>query len=193
MTHCAAVIRRKACLLSLHHTITAPLPTIMTGSCDWCRPRHFAALGDVNVCTEADCDINILCLALMSGLQTQSPGHPARWLCSLVASLVASGESTRAEMTIPAGWLRNGKARLSMWARCYAFCCPLGRNIWMKWHQLEGFPLKCVLICHLGMIEQRPSPKGRQISITVLCNMTWLRLGFDVCCLYELPCPPNIH
>lgn len=36
-------------------------------------------------------------------------------------------------------------------------------NIWMKWHQLEGFPLTYVLICHLGMIEQRLPPKGEKI------------------------------
>lgn len=34
-------------------------------------------------------------------------------------------------------------------------------DIWMKWHQLEGFSLTYAFICHLGMVEQILPPIGK--------------------------------
>lgn len=59
-------------------------------------------------------------------LLPRSPGHPAWWAWRLITMLVASAASSRAERTIPAGWLRNGKACLSMCSCYYAVCCPWG-------------------------------------------------------------------
>ena len=122
----------------------------MTLSHGWCSPHHLLALGDVNSCKKAEYDINILCLVLLSGCCHRVRGHPAWCLCSLVAMPVVLAASTRAEMTIPAGWLRNGKACFCMWALCYSVPYLWGMNIWMNWHQLEGFPVTYVLICHFG-------------------------------------------
>lgn len=68
-------------------------------------------------------------------------------------------------MTIPAGWLRKWQSPLEHVGSLLCSLLSSGgvANIWMKWHQLEGFPLTYVLICHLGMIEQRLPPKGKKI------------------------------
>lgn len=48
--------------------------------------------------------------------------------------LMACESSSRAELDIPADWLRNGKARLSMWA-C---CCPLGHRYLDEMASISG-------------------------------------------------------
>lgn len=66
------------------HSVTAlQKEAIMTVSVEWCRPHHLLALGDVNLRTEAECDINVWCLVPLSGcchgVQVIQPGGSAAW------------------------------------------------------------------------------------------------------------------
>lgn len=110
-----------------HHACKPWVAQASSSPCPWrCEPPHSGRTWQQH-----------LTPASSLWLLPRSPGHPAWWVCSLVATLVASVASSRAEMTIPAGWLRNGKACLSMWACCYAVCCPWGRGGVFGWNGIN--------------------------------------------------------
>lgn len=142
-----------------------------------CKPllvlHHPLALGDGNHHTDADAeyDISILCLLSSLWLLLWTPAHLARWVCSLVATLVAAAASSRAEMTIPAGWLRNGKDCLSMWDCCYAVCCPCGGEYLDKMAPISRISTDICAYLSFGH-DWTTSTEGKA---DFSCKMTWLQ------------------
>lgn len=118
-------------------------------------------------------------------LLSKSPGHPAWWVCSLLATLVASAAGSRAEMTISAGWMRNGKVCLSMWACCYAVCCPWGCKYLDEMTLIRG--IFTDICTYLPFGHDWAETQGKADFLHK--NMPW-QVG-SWCCM-PLPCLPKV-
>lgn len=104
----------------------------------WCRPHHFLALGDVNLRTEAEHDINMVAAMESRSSSTSLVGlQPGSHACGF-----SSKQQSRNDHS---SWMvEEWQSLLEHVGLLLCSILSLGGgegDIWMKWHQLERFPL----------------------------------------------------